>query len=469
MNTPIPCPKKYFLTGQTLSVLPQILVTDPVFESAASVFSGYAKNAFGVEFARGDSGIILQKSDDVEYEYHISITDKVIVSAGDSAGMNHALATLMQLFDRSGEDLRLPCGQAADFSGSSWRGLMLDLSRCWHEADFLFRAADLCWLYKMNRLQLHLTDDQGIRFPFKAFPKMVHEDHYTEEQLTSLVEYCQARDIIIVPEIDAPGHAKPFTLGHPEAFGSIRGLMSAEETTFASLKTVYEEVAAMFPNSPWIHVGGDEAAIAKWDTCEGTKAYCKEHNIADVHQLYGHYVLRLAEIIKEIGRKPAVWEGFSKECNDMLPKDLLVFAWESYYQYPTDLVKGGFPVVNASWKPLYIDYPEKMWSVEKILDWEKYVWENHCEASPATKAPMCVPPDSNVLGGQLYTWGDYMQPSLAYAAWDVMIANEYDAVRERLPAVSEKLWNPGSKPDKAAFRWNLAMVDKLFLSMCETK
>ena len=464
MNTPIPMPKSYYVTGRRIP-LPLTVEAPAAYADAVKVFGDYLARAYGVTLTEGDGGILLKTCCCTDKEYVISVTDRVIITARNAVAANHALATLMQeIFEEDGV-LYLPCGEARDLPDSDWRGLMLDLSRCWHEIDFLYRAADLCWLYKMNRLQLHLTDDQGIRFPFRAFPKAVHEDHYTVEQLIEFNAYCKARGIVIVPEIDAPGHARPFNEGHPEIFGAQIGIMSACDTTFEALKTAFAEVAEVFPDSPWIHVGGDEARLNLWEACPETQAFCKEQGIADVHQLYGEYVLRLAEIVKSLGRKPVVWEGFSKDCNARLPKDLTVFAWESLYQLAPDLQEGGFPLLNASWKPLYVCNPKKMWGPEEILDWEKTRWQNWWDQSPASRQPINLAHDAPVDGGQMCSWGDHMTLRSAYAPRPQMLAEEFAAVAHRLPALSEKLWNSYSKPDKAAFVYNLKVSTDLLYRM----
>lgn len=457
MFTPIPTPKDFRITQKTVpAVLPSALkeaCRDSEFDGAVAAYLHALRNCEDGE----SSSVTLQRKEEEGKDYSIRISEEgVVITAADNGAMNHALATLFQLTEKTENGYILPCGEISDRPDCSWRGLMLDLARCWHEPEYLFAAADLCWLYKFNRLQLHLNDDQGVRFPFRAFPKAVNEEHYTEEDLKKFIAYCTQRGIVLVPEIDAPGHATAFTEAYPEIFGTIRGLMCAEEKTFAALETVYREIAEFFPDSPYIHVGGDEAAIAKWKTCEACEAYRKAHGLADEHQLYGHYVLRLTEIVKKQGRLPMVWEGFAKECNAMIPKDVLIFAWESYYQLPPDLIEGGFTVINASWKPLYVVPRKKMWDPEVILDWEPNRWENFWEASIASKAPIFVDKNAPILGGQMCSWGDNMQPRHAYAPRPDMIREEFENLSHRLPALAEKVWNAYTSPDKDLFLQRLA-------------
>ncbi|MBP3301066.1 MAG: family 20 glycosylhydrolase [Clostridia bacterium] len=455
MRMPIPTPKSLTEGAGSVPALLKIAPADPCFAGAVRVYETLAK-----PLPQGDCvAAKMIRKELPQGAYEISVTpDEVTVAAGDNEGANHAFATLLQITENG----RIPCCEIRDESGSSWRGLMLDLSRCWHEKEYLYRAADLCWLYKANRLQLHLTDDQGIRFPFRAYPEAVHEKHYTEEELKDFIAYCNDRGIVVVPEIDAPGHAIPFTKAYPEIFGQQQGIMCASEKAFDALRVMYQEVADLFPDSPYIHVGGDEAAIKKWLECDESKAYMAKHNLADEHQLYGNYILRLVNIVKDLGRTPVVWEGFGKECNEFLPKDILVFAWESYYQIAPELLEAGFTILNASWKPAYVVTRSKMWDPEDILDWDKNRWENWWEVSRAYEKPIVVPKDSAIDGGQMCSWGDKMTTHNPFGTEQEMCNEEFDCIALRFPALCEKLWNPYTTPDKVAFRARINETTELW-------
>ncbi len=478
MKTPIPRPKKFLRTDRTVPAAFAVTGFDPVFEPAVRVFRDYAFRAFG-EAVNGSGQILLDLVPDLQDSYTISVGDEIVVSARDNVGMNHAFATLLQLVEEEDGALVLPRCEISDTPDSDWRGLMVDLARCWHEAPYLFAVADLCWLYKINRLQLHLTDDQGIRFPFRCFPEVVSAEHYTEEELRSLIAYCSDRGVSLVPEIDAPGHARAFNTNYPAVFGTapeqssqnttaqaaiVSGIMRADEVTFDALNKIFTEVAEFFSDSPYIHIGGDEADIRKWDECPVSVAYRESHGLKDVHELYGHYVARLCDMVIALGRTPVVWEGFAKECNHMISKKALVFAWESYYQLAPDLLAGGFDIVNVAWKPLYVVPRAKKWDPEEILDWEKNVWTHWWEKSVASVTPIEVSKNAPIHGGQMCVWGDKMQPTASWAkvaTREEMIRESYADLRYRLPALAEKTWNSYNSPDKAAFMADLKARDAL--------
>lgn len=484
MNHPIPRPKKLDLTGGVIPATLNFSNTEPIFEPAIRVFREYAKRIFGsVETEAAEIKLVLKNG--LGDGYCISIHDHAEICATTNIGMNNALSTLLQLMRITDYGVVFPQCEIEDAPDSSWRGIMIDLARCYHEIEYLYAVADLAWFYKINRLQLHLTDDQAVRFPFLSLPKAVSDEHYTREELTGLVEYCRDRGITIVPEVDAPGHFRAFNLAYPELFGAINedegaqtsaiagvvsGIMRVQEQTFNMMQQVYKEITEVFYDSPWVHIGGDEAQIDQWAKCEYSMKYCSDHGLSDIHELYGHCVARFSRMILDLGRIPVVWEGFGEETNSMIPKETVVFSWESYYQLPPSLLKGGFKIINASWKPMYIVTPEKMWPTEEILHWEKNFWDHWWENSPASKAPIVTEKSSSILGGQICVWGDKLQPSNGYAPRHDMLRDEFSNIQKRLPALAEKTWTSYRVPEIDKFMSDMDYFNSVFDKMvCKTK
>lgn len=466
MKLPIPRPKKINALGGYIPASYTADNVDSVFENALNIYKDYFLKVFG-EVASSKKGISVIFDAELSEGYRISIDDSVVIYAADISGINYAFSTLLQLAEMVDGEVVYPRVEISDYPDSDWRGFMQDLARCYHEPQYLYAVADLCWFCKINRLQLHLTDDQGVRFPFSKLPKAVSKQHYTKTELSDFVDYCTKRGIIVVPELDAPSHARAFNTAYPEIFGPppvksdmqttvqdhmISGIMQAEEKVFSALKEMFSEVAEVFTDSPYIHIGGDEADIKKWDEFEPSVEYRKSNGLNNVHELYGHYVAKLCKMVLDLNKIPIVWEGFSEECNHMIPKETLVFAWESYYQLAPQLIKGGFKVINASWKPLYVVTPTLMWDQDVILEWEKNVWTHWWEESSAFKTPIVVDKNSPVLGGQICSWGDRIHPDVAYVSRADMIKDEFYNVVLRLPALAEKTWTSFNTPDKEAFK-----------------
>ena len=426
--------------------------------SAIRSFFDYADRLLEVIFQRDDSDAAcfvfeLDVSMPID-EYRIKVTEngKAFVRAQNEAALSYAFATLILCFEKSEDGITLPVMTLSDApdSKAQWRGLMLDLARKWIPVKYLFDAIDLCWLYKINRLQLHFTDDQSFTLPCRSLPKLSTEGRtYTYTEIAAVREYAAERGVMLIPEVDMPGHCAPFQTAYSEIFGSNR-VMCVEEKTFYALETLINEVLELFPDTPYIHLGGDEARIANWKLCSGCLSYIKEHNLQDEHAAYAHYLGRITQMVLAKGKTPIIWEGFSKEYNELISKEVLVIGWESYYQVAPSLLKSGFTLINCSWQPLYVVpfSPGKYWDPEEILDWNMYTWRNWWKKSFASETPIVVPSDSRVMGGQLCMWGDAMT---ACPSNERAVRSAFKLVAERLPALAERTWNPNKTVDKEFF------------------
>ncbi len=223
------------------------------------------------------------------YELTVSPQD-VTLAAYQPAGLFRAVQTLRQLLPPAIESTAqqagpwtIPAGVIRDYPRFSWRGFMLDVARHFFPVQSVKRCLDLMAYYKLNRLHLHLTDDQGWRIAINLWPSLaIHGGstevgggpggYYSQAEYADLVAYAQSRYVTLVPEFDLPGHtnaalaaypplnrdevAPPLYTGTEVGFSS---LSVDNDVTFVFMEDVIEELAALTPG-PYIHIGGDEAA-----------------------------------------------------------------------------------------------------------------------------------------------------------------------------------------------------------------
>lgn len=429
------------------------------WESSINAFYQYVERSCGLKLKNGNKGIrILREKELDEDAYRIECNNTVNIYASSKEGLNYALSTVLQLIQTKDDKILFPDITVYDKPDSSYRALLVDLARQWHPYEYLYKYVDLCYLYKINRLQFHFTDDQSYTLPSDTYPFLPTENrHYTKEQIRDLVEYANDRGVVLVPEVEVPGHCAQFNMKYPEIFGN-NGIICAEEKTFQALEKLFGEVCEMFPYSPYIHMGGDEAAITNWRNCPGCRQYMNDRGLKFIDDLYTDFVARVTDIIFKHGRTPVVWEGFSKKGNDKISKDVIVIAWESYYQNPKDLVEAGFTVVNASWKPLYIVAPSTSWLPEEILAWSKYKWQHWWEKSMAYPDGIDVGKVDNVIGGMVCAWGDVLA---GYDSGDKAAKEEFEFIRARIPALAVKTWDEDSDMDSKDFYESYEKLDAL--------
>jgi hexosaminidase len=216
--------------------------------------------------------------------YELAITsDLILLNATRPAGLFYAIQTLRQLLPMAhAGPLSLPAVSIRDIPRFEWRGAMLDVARHFFGVENVKRYIDLISHYKINRLHLHLTDDQGWRIEIKSWPRLTEVGgstqvgggdggYYTQEQYKEIVEYARSRHVMIVPEIDTPGHTNAALASYAELNSSEEAPALYEDTevgfstlwinseiTYRFLDDVIRELAALTPTS-YIHIGGDEA------------------------------------------------------------------------------------------------------------------------------------------------------------------------------------------------------------------
>ena len=131
------------------------------------------------------------------------------------------------------------------------------------------------------------------------------------------------------------------------------------EKVYEVLDDLILEVCTIFQAIPYLHIGGDEARLEKVLEDPKVKNYLSKHQIqANAHELFRHFILRMNEIVKKHHKQMCVWEGFQREGEIQIPKDIIVFEFETNRYLPNELVEDGYQIINTSRKPLYVVNPK---------------------------------------------------------------------------------------------------------------
>ncbi len=431
------------------------------FVEAVKVFKSYAQKALKIDFSAGNDFTICLDESFEECEYAIFSTEsKVEISAGGEEGANYALATILQLAENKEGEICLSSFEMRDKADNDYRGLMIDCARNHHPFSLLLKYIDLCWFYKIKYLHIHFTDDQAYTLPSKVLPDVTSENnHYTEEEIASLVEYAHKRAVQIVPEIDTPGHSKTIIAEYPQLCESeSKGIIGFYPEAIEKMQELYRELCNMFPYSEYIHIGADESEIMDWNKCEKSIQHGRELGIKKeeilpyfwpdwhlVERFFAHYINKMAEAIIEMGRKPVVWEGFTKEVNEYVTRDVTVMVFENFYQTPASLIKNGFDIINCSWRPTYVVVPTYHWDKDECYKWDVGTFSAVHPDSPYFNGHFVFESHEKIKGGQLNAWGDFL------GKLENGLEIEFDAIRDRLPAIAENTWNDKKQGDYAKF------------------
>lgn len=175
------------------------------------------------------------------------------ITAPSPAGIFYGLQTLRQFALRGN---KLTVCEIQDEPAFSWRGFLVDVGRNYQPLAMLKEQIDVMARYKLNVLHFHFTEDIAWRLASKKYPELTGAeymtrwagDFYTEEEFRELMAYCADRHILMLPEIDMPGHSAAFTRYFGVNMQSDSGIMY--------IKELLEEFATTYPGLPYLHIGG---------------------------------------------------------------------------------------------------------------------------------------------------------------------------------------------------------------------
>lgn len=356
-----PAAGSFALTSKT-----DILVHSPELESVGQYLSDLLSPAMGMKLAvrsppvPESRGIVLKldqgRADLGQEGYALDCTpEAVTLTAARPAGVFYGVQTLRQLLPIQIESRRkvdgiawaVPCVSIQDQPRFRWRGYLLDPARHFRTKEELKRMIDLLALQKLNVMQLHLTDDQGWRIEIKKYPKLTETGarladcsgqkgdnwFYRQEEIKEIVAYAASRYVTVVPEIEMPGHSGAATASYPGLACEGRpssALCVSQVRTFEFACDVLDEVLALFP-SPFVHIGADEVAPARWRACPQCKAQMdkltqtalpgevKPYRLQalilaglpfqeDIARLQGEFVRRIDQHLTSKGRRMVGWD-----------------------------------------------------------------------------------------------------------------------------------------------------------------
>lgn len=193
--------------------------------------------------------------------YSLSVGPKsIIIKALTPVGVIRATQTLMQMAEGR-KDKTLEPVSITDWPAFKLRGFMHDVGRSYITPDELVKEIELFGRFKINTFHWHLTENQAWRFAVDAYPQLTSTESmtrypgkfYTREDIKRVTDAAAKYGVTVIPEVDMPGHSAAFE----RAMGFEMQTPQGKEV----LKKVLEELAEAFPQSPYLHIGGDEKRI----------------------------------------------------------------------------------------------------------------------------------------------------------------------------------------------------------------
>lgn len=190
--------------------------------------------------------------------------DNVIVKSCTSAGTYYAFQTLKQLVKFEDNRILIPTCDIHDWPAFAIRGFMHDVGRSYISVSELKKQIKLLSLFKINVFHWHLTENQAWRLQSKKYPQLNSPENmtrlpglfYTLEEAKDLIDFCKRHHVLLIPEIDMPGHSEAFKRTFNTDMQSEKGMVI--------LKDLIDEICQAF-DVPYIHIGTDEVSFTNPD------------------------------------------------------------------------------------------------------------------------------------------------------------------------------------------------------------
>lgn len=454
-----------------------IVAGGPKAQAAAKVLNNELSTLYGFRLkvekkTKGSNEIIIEGAVLGDFfephgSYILRISKNSVLIAANDLGKFYAIKSFVQLLPtKFNGDVKLASVEISDAPRFQYRGMHLDVSRHFMPVEFVKKYIDLLAQYKFNYFHWHLTDDQGWRIEIKKYPKLTEigskrseshegvystifkgdgrpvEGFYTQEQIKDVVAYAKARYITVVPEIELPGHASAALAAYPElgkgcaapnykfevkkTWGIFKEVFCPTDETFKFLEDVIDETIALFPDSPYVHIGGDEVLKDYWKESPLVQELKERENLKDEHEVQSYFVQRIEKHVNKRGKKIIGWDEILE---GGLAPNATVMSWRGM-KGGIEAAKSKHDVIMTPTDFAYLDYGQGDPAYEPLNIGGYLPLEKVYSFDPVPKE-LTADQAKYIIGGQANIWTEYLETPAAV---------EYMAF-PRMLAIAESVWS----------------------------
>jgi hexosaminidase len=473
----------------TLDRKTKIVAANDITRRTAGILNELLKRNYGFELKTTSQQLTKNKiefvaavpsgTDSIGAAYSLNVTQESIVIAGPEPGIFYGIQTLMQLLPvNASNSLQVPAVEIHDDPRFAYRGMHLDVGRHFMPVEFVKKYIDLMSQYKFNYFHWHLTEDQGWRIEIKKYPKLTEigskrpetvkernlqpyigdntpvEGFYTQDQIKDVVAYAKARYITTIPEIELPGHSSAALAAYPEfgckadykykvqtTWGIFKEVYCPTEKTFKFLEDVISEVIDLFPDSPYIHIGGDEVLKDMWKDSPEVKELMARENLKDPNEVQSYFVRRMEKFVNSKGKKIIGWDEILE---GGLAPNATVMSWRGM-RGGVAAAKAKHDVIMSPTEYAYLNFGQGDPALEP-LSYPDYIPMQRVYSFDPVPKELTADEAKYIIGGQGNLWTEYIKtPETA----------EYQLF-PRMLALSEVLWTRPENKDYSDFLKRLA-------------
>ncbi len=419
--------------------------------------AGLLEGYLGIDFAmqagtaenEKSADILLQLNPEFKPEkpdgYNLEVNKhQIVITSNSNAGILNGIQSLRQIIQKQEDKFTVQQGVISDFPAFSWRAFMLDEGRYFKGKQVVKQLLDEMALLKMNVFHWHLTEDQGWRIEIKKYPKLTevggyrdsteinhfhsevydgkpHGGFYTQGEIREVVAYAANRHIMVVPEIEMPGHASAAIAAYPwlgvtgkqikvpTRFGVQYDIYNvADPRVLAFLNDVIDEVISLFP-SPVIHIGGDEVRYNQWNDSRQVQSYMAKNGLKTPAELQVFFTNNISNMLQNKGKRMMGWneitgaklheyqsDADTKEVSQKLADGTIVQFWKGDPNLMLNTIQNGYEIVNSYHVFTYLDYDYQSIPLSKA-----YSFNPIPEGLPAEL-------EDKVLGMGCQMWGEFI-------------------------------------------------------------
>lgn len=409
------------------------------------------------------------------YTLSVLPEQKSIYISGSQKGIFYGIQSLLQLLYQyfTASVFQIPACCIEDYPDYAYRGLMIDVARHFFSVAELKKIIRQMAAYKLNKLHLHLSDDQGWRIESKTFPRLtqigskrrqtligkdkgipekyqfkneIHQGYYTQKEIKDLLYYARLHQIDVIPEIDMPAHSLAMLSAYPhlacfpdknyEVQGWWRGaktpLCMGKESTYEFLEQLLREYAALFP-AVYFHIGQDEVPHDTWLECPDCQKKLRQLKSRQPQTLQYYAYRRLQKILTKNGKTPVIWDDIFDPKH--IDKNTTIMVWHREKNI-TKALRHHYQCIVANSKKLYLDfyqtgYPEKEPLSRKGVRSLKDIYTYRLPAK--------------ALGAQALLWTEYV-PNTSVLEYKLF---------PRIIGLAENVWTPPRQRHYENFRRRL--------------
>jgi hexosaminidase len=332
----------------------------------------------------------------------------ISIQGSTATGEFWGTRTVLQLLHQSPT---IPAGTAGDAPVKPERGLMIDTGRNFFPVAWVEnQIRDMAYL-KMNYFHLHLSDTFGFRLESSTHPEITSTQHYSKQDIANIIAVANQYHVMIVPEIDTPGHMDAILSGEL-SIGKDYRLKDSSGTISSSyidlsipgartlISDLINEYLPLFTNSPYWHIGADEY-VTNYSSYPQLLTYAQANygpNATAKDTYYG-YINWADSLVRAGGKTTRMWNDGIKSGDGTIAvnPDIIVEYWYNYGLTPQQLVDAGHTVANESWTPTYYVYggakPDTTWMYES---WQPDLFQGSNTLTDGTRN----------LGSLIHVWCD---------------------------------------------------------------